>query len=147
LEVQAVFHIYNINNNKHEHEKKNNRGERLNNIIFPHLYLGEASPHPPTPIHWSWEAIHSGCSSSCRPAPFAGAGASPLARLALPLRVLPLPFFHVLATIRGFIVFPFGLTCSKRKGERHGIYINGVTSLFLILAFPFPSLDLCNIEI
>ena len=27
LEVQAVFHIYNINNNKHKHEMKNNGGE------------------------------------------------------------------------------------------------------------------------
>ncbi len=35
MEVQAVFHIYNINNNKQEHEKKNNRGERLINIFFP----------------------------------------------------------------------------------------------------------------
>ncbi len=49
MEVQAVFHIYNINNNKHEHEKKNNRGERFTKIPFPTFYMGEASPHPPTP--------------------------------------------------------------------------------------------------
>jgi hypothetical protein len=50
LEAHAVFHICNINNNKLEHEIKNNKGEEYIKInSLPHLLFGSGFPHPPTP--------------------------------------------------------------------------------------------------
>jgi hypothetical protein len=58
LEVQAVLHIYNINNNKHEHEEKNNRGERFINITFPPSTWERL--HPPTSPYTA-VAVQKGC--------------------------------------------------------------------------------------
>jgi hypothetical protein len=50
LEVQAIFHIYNINNNKHKHKMKNNRGEDFIKNINSHLLIGSGSPAHLLPI-------------------------------------------------------------------------------------------------